>query len=100
VILWQSESWRARLDPQAPAGRMALTNYLTHTIVALTVFYGIGFGLMGRLGPVWWPLMVVAMISAQVAFSRWWLARFAFGPMEWIWRQATYGRRLPIRRAA
>ena len=58
----------------------------------LTVFYGIGFGLMGRLGPVWWPLMVVAMISAQIAFCRWWLARFAFGPMEWIWRQATYGR--------
>ncbi len=67
VILWQSEAWRARLERLAPAGRMALTNYLTHTIVAMTVFYGIGFGLMGRLGPVWWPLMVVAMISAQVA---------------------------------
>ena len=100
MILWQSEAWRARLARLAPAGRMALTNYLTHTIVAMTVFYGIGFGLMGRLGPVWWPLMVVAMISAQVAFCRWWLARFAFGPMEWIWRQATYGRRLPIRRAS
>jgi uncharacterized protein len=98
VILWQAEAWRARLVRLAPAGRMALTNYLTHTIVALTVFYGIGFGLMGRLGPVWWPLMVIAMISAQVAVSRWWLARFAFGPMEWIWRQATYGRRLGLRR--
>jgi uncharacterized protein len=98
VILWQSEAWRARLGRLAPAGRMALTNYLTHTVVALTIFYGIGFGLMGRLGPVWWPIMVVAMISAQVAFCRWWLTRFSFGPMEWIWRQATYGRRLEIRR--
>ena len=98
VILWQSEAWRARLERLAPAGRMALTNYLTHTIVAMTVFYGIGFGQMGRLGPVWWPLMVVAMISAQVALSRWWLARFAFGPVEWIWRQATYGQRLGLRR--
>jgi uncharacterized protein len=98
VILWQSETWRARLERLAPAGRMALTNYLTHTVVALTVFYGIGFGLMGRLGPVWWPLMVVAMISAQVAVCRWWLARFAFGPVEWIWRQATYGRRLGLKR--
>jgi uncharacterized protein len=98
VILWQSDAWRARLARLAPAGRMALTNYLTHTIVAVTVFHGIGFGLMGRLGPVWWPLMVVAMISAQVAVSRWWLARFAFGPMEWIWRQATYGKRLGLRR--
>ena len=98
VILWQSEAWRARLGRLAPAGRMALTNYLTHTVVGLTVFYGIGFGLMGRIGPVWWPIMVVAMISVQVTFCQWWLARFSFGPMEWIWRQATYGRRLPIRR--
>ena len=98
AILWQSAAWRPRLARLAPAGRMALTNYLTHTVVSLTLFYGIGFGLMGRLGPVWWPLMVVAMISAQVTFSRWWLARFAFGPMEWIWRQATYGARLRLRR--
>jgi len=100
AILWQSDAWRARLVRLAPAGRMALTNYLTHTVVALTLFYGIGFGQMGRFGPIWWPLMVVAMISAQVAMSRWWLTRFAFGPMEWIWRQATYGRRLSLRRAA
>ena len=79
---------------------MALTNYLSQTVVALMLFYGIGFGLMGRVGPTWWPLLVVTVITAQVAISRWWLARFAFGPMEWIWRQATYRRRLPLRRAA
>ena len=98
VILWQSAVWRPTLARLAPAGRMALTNYLTHTVVSIALFYGIGFGLMGRLGPVWWPVIVVAMISAQVALSRWWLTRFAFGPMEWIWRQATYGRRLGLRR--
>ena len=99
-IFWQSAAWRARLTRLAPAGRMALTNYLSQTVVALMLFYGIGFGLMGRVGPSWWPLLVVTVITAQVAVSRWWLARFAFGPMEWIWRQATYGRRLPLRRAA
>ena len=61
-----------------------------------------GFALGGifllNLAAFSWPLMVVAMISAQVAFCRWWLARFAFGPMEWIWRQAPYGRRLGMRR--
>jgi uncharacterized protein len=98
VILFQSPTWRPRLARLAPAGRMALTNYLTHTVVSIAFFYGVGLGLMGRLGPVWWPLIVVAMISAQVALSRWWLARFAFGPMEWIWRQATYGVRLQLRR--
>ena len=100
AILWQSASWRARLTRLAPAGRMALTNYLLQTVVALTLFYGIGFGLMGHVGPTWWPLLVVAVIGAQLGISRWWLQRFAFGPMEWIWRQATYGRRFPLRRAA
>jgi uncharacterized protein len=100
AIVWQSARWRARLTRLAPAGRLALTNYLSQTVVALILFYGIGFGLMGRVGPVWWPLLVVAVITAQVIISRWWLTRFAFGPMEWIWRQATYGRRLPLRRAA
>jgi uncharacterized protein len=100
AIVWQSARWRARLTRLAPAGRMALTNYLAQTVVGLTLFYGIGFGLMGRVGPAWWPLLVVAVITAQVVISRWWLTRFAFGPMEWIWRQATYGRGLPIRRAA
>jgi uncharacterized protein len=100
AILWQSASWRARLTRLAPAGRTALTNYLSQTVVALTLFYGIGFGLMGHVGPTWWPLLVVAVIAAQLGISRWWLQRFAFGPMEWIWRQATYGRRFPLRRAA
>lgn len=99
AIVWQSATWRARLTRLAPAGRMALTNYLAQTVVGLTLFYGIGFGLMGHVGPAWWPLLVVAVITAQVVISRWWLTRFAFGPMEWIWRQATYGRRLGIRRS-
>lgn len=99
ALLWHSPPWRRRLERLAPAGRMALTNYLTHTVVSLAVFYGIGLGLMGRLAPVWWPVVVAAMLTAQVAASRWWLARFAFGPAEWVWRQATYRRRLPLRRA-
>jgi uncharacterized protein len=100
ALVWQSAAWRARLQPLAPAGRMALTNYLSQTVVSLLVFYGIGFGLMGRLPPVWWPVVVAVVLAAQVAVSRWWLARFTFGPVEWIWRQATYRRRLPLRRAS
>ncbi len=99
ALVWQSAAWRARLERLVPAGRMALTNYLTQTAISLLVFYGIGLGLMGRLSPLWWPAAVVVVLAAQVAASRWWLARFAFGPAEWVWRQATYGRRLPLRRA-
>jgi uncharacterized protein len=82
----------------APAGRLALTNYLSQTLFGLVVFYGIGVGLMGRVGPIWWPLITVAVISMQAALSRWWRERFVFGPVEWLWRQATYRQRLPIRR--
>jgi uncharacterized protein len=98
AILWQSNTWRERFLRLVPAGRLALTNYLSQTVFALAVFYGIGLGLMGRVGPVWWPLIVVAVITMQLTFSRWWLERFTFGPLEWLWRQATYGRRLAIRR--
>lgn len=100
ALLWQSSAWRPWLERLAPAGRMALTNYLMQTAVSLTVFYGIGFGQMGRVGPIWWPVIVVAMLAVQVSVSRWWLTRFEFGPMEWLWRQATYGRRLPLVRTS
>ena len=91
-------AWQTRAMWLAPAGRLALTNYLSQTVFGLAVFYGIGLGLMGHVGAVWWPLIVACVIAIQVAFSRWWLERFAFGPLEWLWRQATYGRRLPMRR--
>lgn len=98
-LLWLSPGWRPRLERLAPAGRMALTNYLSQTCIAITIFYGIGFGLMGRVGPILWPPLVIAVLTTQVIVSRWWLSHFAFGPMEWVWRQATYARRLALRRA-
>ena len=76
----------------APAGRMALTNYLTHSVVGITLFYGIGFGLVGRL-PLWAIYtMAVVLFALQIALSRWWLAGHAQGPMEALWRRWTYGR--------
>ena len=96
AILWRRPVWHRRLLVLAPAGRMALTNYLMQTAIAIAIFYGVGFGLMGRVGAVWWPLLTAAVLAVQVAVSRWWLQRFTFGPIEWIWRQATYQRRLPL----
>lgn len=72
-------------------GRMALTNYLIQTLVGIVVFYGIGFGLVGRL-PLWAIYAVaVGLFATQVCVSRWWLARHAMGPMEALWRRWTYG---------
>ena len=75
----------------AAPGRMALTNYLTQTVAGIGVFYGIGFGLAGRLSYTATYAYVVVLFVAQVLFSRWWLARHAQGPMEALWRRLTYG---------
>jgi uncharacterized protein len=98
ALLWRSQAWRARLTRLAPAGRMALSNYLSQTILAIALFHGVGLGLMGKVGPILWLPMVVVTIALQAAASRWWLTRCEFGPVEWLWRQATYGTRLPLRR--
>lgn len=81
----------------APAGRMALTNYLMQSLVASTLFYGYGFGLWGQVGRAGQVLLVFAVFAFQVVASRWWLARHRFGPMEWLWRWLTYGHRPAMR---
>lgn len=80
--------WLALL---APAGRMALTNYIAQSVIGTWVFYGYGLGQWGmpRAQQLLYVLLVFAL---QVLASRWWLARFRYGPLEWLWRWATYGR--------
>ena len=73
----------------APLGRMALTNYLTHSLVSGLYFYGYAgnhYG-MGRAAQVGFVFTVIAL---QVVFSTWWLSKFRYGPMEWLWRAITY----------
>jgi uncharacterized protein len=82
----------------APAGRMALTNYLLQSIVCTLVFYGYGLGYFEQLPRAWQAVYVVTFFALQVALSHWWLSRFRFGPMEWLWRAATYLAWPPMRR--
>ncbi len=78
-------------------GRMALTNYLLHSIILTTVFYGYGFGLYGEVPRLTQMLFVVLVIGFQMIFSPWWLSRYRFGPAEWLWRSLTYWKRQPMR---
>jgi uncharacterized protein len=96
VLLWRNPSWRRRLSYLAPVGRMALTNYLTHSLVYLVLFYGFGVGLLGRVGATRCLAISLAVFAAQIVFSHWWLRRFRFGPAEWLWRSLTYGARQPM----
>lgn len=87
------------LDWLAPAGRMALTNYLLQSLVASLVFYGYGFALWGQLGRAAQVALVFAVFAAQLLLSALWLSRFRFGPVEWLWRWFTYGTRPSMRQA-
>ena len=83
----------------APVGRMALTNYLLHSIICTTLFYGYGFGLFGKIA-VWQGLLLSLVIfGLQIPFSRWWLTKFNFGPFEWLWRSLTYWKLQPFKKA-
>jgi len=84
----------------APLGRMAFTNYLAQSIIFGWVFYGYGLGLFGRLGAATALAIGIAVYVAQVSFSKWWLRRFRYGPVEWLWRTLMYGEAQPMRLTA
>lgn len=84
---------RVVLGVFTPAGRMALTNYLTQSLVGTFVFYGVGLGLFGRLAPVQFVGLGLAVFAAQILVSAVWLRLFRQGPVEALWRRLTYGRR-------
>jgi uncharacterized protein len=77
---------------------MALTNYLMHSIICVTLSYGFGFGLWWHVGASRALVIAVAILVVQIPVSAWWLSRFEFGPVEWVWRRLTYGRAVEIRR--
>ena len=79
------------------AGRMALTCYITQSVIGIILFYGIGFGLGTSLGLVHIELIALAAFLLEVLLSCLWLRFFRFGPLEWLWRMLTYGHYLPLR---
>jgi uncharacterized protein len=98
ATLWQKAAWRRLLAFLAPVGRMALTNYLLQTVICVFIFYGYGFAQFGRIGARTATLIALGIFLFQILMSALWLKYFAYGPMEWIWRQLTYRQRLNLRR--
>ncbi len=89
VLMLHSKTVFARIRVLGPLGRMALTNYLMQSLICAIYFYGYAMGHWGmpRAQQV---LFVLIVYAAQIAFSHWWLSRFLYGPMEWLWRGFTY----------
>lgn len=88
VLAWPHA--QAVLGWLAAPGRMALTNYLAQSLLGSAVYLGVGLGLAGRASPMTVYAIAAAIFAAQVLWSHLWLARFAQGPMEWMWRRLTY----------
>jgi uncharacterized protein len=98
AVLIQKPAWLRRLSPFAAVGRMALTDYLTQSVICTLFYYNYTTGLYGRVGPAMGLIPTVVLYGVQVVFSNWWLKRYRFGPMEWLWRGMTYGSLPSLRR--
>ena len=98
VMLAVQSGWLPGLQKRlAATGRMALTNYITQSLICTFIFYGHGLGLFERVSAAGQVGIVVGIWVLQLAWSPWWLKRFRFGPLEWLWRTATYMKRQPMR---
>ena len=80
----------------AALGRMALTNYISQSLIGILLFYGLGFGLGTQFGLIYIEFIALIVFLVQIVLSRLWLRYFRFGPLEWLWRICTYGQYYPI----
>ena len=99
TLVMEKETCRRVLLPFAAVGRLALTNYLFHVFVIAAFANQWGLGLYGEMGPFWGLMAAFSIYPLMVIASAWWIRRFQFGPVEWLWRTLTYGQIQSFRRA-
>ena len=97
AILLRRAAWQRASARLGAVGRIALTSYLGQTASALLLFPSFGLALFGRTSPAANVLLALGVFSLQIAFAQWWLRRFRFGPIEWLWRSLTYLQPQPMR---
>ncbi len=98
MLISQSKSGMTIKKRIAAIGQMALTNYIAQSVICVLIFYGIGFGLFGQLDRGFQLLITFGIWIIQYVWSKAWLDRFQFGPLEWLWRSLTYGKIQPMQR--
>lgn len=90
AVAWRSDLLRRTLGPLAVLGRMALTNYITQSVIGLLLFYGYGLSLMGHVPFALIPLIAGLILITQWALCRVWLRTASQGPLEHVWRRLAY----------
>ena len=100
VMLAEQRDWLPGLRQHlAAVGRVAFTNYIMHTVICVAVFQGFGGSLYGTTSRLEQTIFILGVWALQIILSPWWLNRFRYGPLEWLWRSLTYGRMEPFRRS-
>ncbi|RDW19931.1 DUF418 domain-containing protein [Oceanobacillus chungangensis] len=98
TLIGQNNLGGKLIKPLIAVGRMSLTNYIMQSLICFILFYGVGFGLYGYVGPFTTVLIVLLVFIIQIFISKWWFHHFLFGPLEWIWRSLMYVKRQPFRK--
>jgi uncharacterized protein len=96
MLCFQTAFGKKLLSATAPVGKMAFSNYMTHSLVCNFVFLGAGLGYGGQVGPFYLTIFAIALFTLQVMISTRWLRYFNYGPVEWVWRSLTYGKLQPF----
>jgi uncharacterized protein len=96
TLLYWRQPAKGLLPALAPLGRMGLTTYLSQSAFGILLFYGFGFGLLGKIGVAAAVGAAIAFYILQIFLARAWMTRFSLGPVEWLWRSLTYFKLQPM----
>ena len=97
-LLMLKPKWHNRFAPLSYIGKMALTSYLTQTIFGVLLFFHFGWGLFMKTSLIMNILLCCTIFGLQIVFCKFWLQRFNYGPVEWLWRSGTYLKWQPLLR--
>jgi uncharacterized protein len=97
-LLYLGGYWKLFFDGLKWVGKMTLTNYMTQNLLSMLIFSGVGLGISGTKPLYFYMVLAVSIYLVQVFFSRWWLRRYYYGPIEWVWRMLSYWKWLPLKR--
>ena len=98
VMLYNKANGQQWLAKFAPYGRMALTNYFLQSVLGTFLFFGWGMGYLGEVRNSYIFLLAIAIIAVQMQLSKWWLIKFQYGPLEWLWRSITFFKWYPLKK--
>ncbi len=96
MLAFQSITGKKILSVFAPVGKMAFSNYILQSLIGSYVFLGPGLGYFGEVGPVYYTIFGLLVFICQIILSTIWLKFFNYGPIEWLWRSATYKKWQPM----